>query len=275
MPISANAFTKSEQEAEYILLDLMDYVIKKMLDGTYYAIDGKHVQMAASCKNIITKEDIVRVIFTIIQKGNERSIVDTNIISKKEHFKKLYFANKIRQEKEGYAFYDVKDEDGRLYQVQTVNDYVLDESIVKKTLEVAVTLLPFQIEVYDSIEQYNEVKGISNQILPTFNGNDTKEVRMGVGEDFSVPGTLVSGNPNEVFSMVLGKVLSARKCDIDFSGRIITCYYVEIKSGDGSIPVIFSTDLVNNQEIKEGDLLEIMGDLKVDLASGDNSYYSY
>lgn len=275
MPISANAFTKSEQEAEFILLDLMKYIMKKMLDGTYYATDGKHVQMAASCKDKLTKEDIVRAVFTMIQEGNDRSIIDTNIISKKEHFKKLYFANKIRQEKEGYAFYDVKDEDGRLYQVQTVNNYVYDESIVGKTLDVAVTLLPFQIEIYDSIEQYNEVKGISNQILPTFNGNNAKEVRMGVSEDFSVPGVLVANDPNVVFSMVLGRVLTVRKCDIAFSERIITCYYIEIKSGDGSIPVIFSTDLVNDQKIKEGDLLEIMGDLKVDLASGDNSYYSY
>ena len=89
MPIPLNTIARSEKTVETINKHLFDWVVNDELDGKFYDNSKRNMQMSASCKDAITNEDIVRVVFTAEKRGNEVRIVDTNVVSKKEYIKKF------------------------------------------------------------------------------------------------------------------------------------------------------------------------------------------
>ena len=273
MPIPLNTIARSEKTVETINKHLFDWVVNDELDGKFYDKSKRNMQMSASCKDAITNEDIVRVVFTAEKRGNEVRIVDTNVVSKKEYIKNFKVISRAKDAYKDHDFYNVIDTSSMLaLQIMAVNEMVYGEELEGKTVDAAITLYPFQIKKYASIEAYNLAKGLTGSFIPMIDGKPGKEVKRAVSEDYTCPGYAVGGKIDHIFSVVLGRVLSTRECTIDFNGKKVDCNFLEIKSKEGRLPVIYAKSF-NKSVIKVGDLLELYCDVVADLAVGEKSYY--
>ena len=260
MPICFESFMGNRADKAEIFANILQSDMD-MAEDAYVSDDKKKIHLT---KYLINKKDnrkIGKIIYTMKVREKEIELLDTDVIFTNENRITLKFLNKLEQSTEGTYYYEVENEEQH-FEIQAINFFKIGEDLSNTIQNVSLSVLPFQLSVYESIEELNNELGFSKPIKI---GNTDLTVH-GFGEDFIGVGRLFLKNDNEPSTFLIGKVKDYEYIDTTIGNTDIEFLIIYLETGIGTVPVVAPTnDYFDLRRLKKGSILGIFADVKADL----------
>ena len=176
----------------------------------------------------------------------------------------VHFLERLEKSDDATDYYDAETANSKQhFQLETVNKYTDCKDLTGTTRDVYISAFPFELSIYDSIDAFNEHLGFDKNRPVGKLGIKTS----GLSETFLAPGGILSEDfQNEIFSLVLGTVVSFRDVSVDFGKTTLSFILAQIRTAFGVIPVAIGREVFDVKNLKVGTLVAMNADIKADLA---------
>lgn len=259
MPVRLNSIVSSDK-IEKVFFNIVAKDLDKIED--VFVTDDK---LKCNCvKYIIDKitgAKIGRIVFTI--KTNEKEkcneLLDVDITLLNDNYAELCFECRYEESSDANEYYQVSSSDGFHFEVETVGRYRVPIEILKTKQKVYLSAFPFQLNIYDTIEELNKDMGFEKPIQTPI-----KELSCsGYAKNFMGSGTMFI-NSNEISSFIIGTVESFRDVIAIIGDMEVPFTIVNLKTGVGNMPVAVSKDVFELNGISKNKVIMMLCDLKAE-----------
>ncbi len=253
MPLRLDALT--DKNTTEIFTWILQEALNNIDDA--YAKQGKKCFLGSSkLYDGITKDIIGRYVFTFFineqQKCNE--LKDIDIVLTNNYSSELHFTKRLPSISDGNEYYEVytKDTEQRLI-VETVNRYAADDIIEGTNQVVYASAFPFQLDVFKTVEEYNDFFGFKKSI----NVGNTGLTVDGLGTTFTATGpTLNSEKSDEtLYTFMVGTVVLLREIEIEFGEIKRQAYLTVLNTALGELPTLIGKELFNTDNLSVGSIV--------------------
>ena len=235
-------------------------------DSVYMAEDKKFLHMRREIPDLISGSRIGWLVFTVELNNEEHrlEILDIDIVLENDTPSRIRFLNLREGSSEANEYYDVEmaDEGGRLA-IETVNRHTVPGNLLDTERDVRISMFPFRLSVYKSIDDYNREVGFAKPIRA---GGSDMLVR-GFSETFCMP----SGNPrgeedDDSSSLVIGTVKSFLYVIAEFGEVRLPFIVAKVDTAAGIVPVAMSRDVFDLSDLAPGRVVVMETIVKADVA---------
>ena len=265
MPVHFNSFVADKEED--LKTKLFANIVSKYTkdaDDIIVSDDNKNIHMTSYFKDIKTGKNIGKVVITLIlnEEEKELQIVDTDITILTNNKVKLHFERKLKESSEANEYYEVYSiEDERHFEIETVNRYYIKEHEIEDTdQEVYLSCFPFQLEVFDSLEELDRRFGFTKEEI---NIPGIGKQVLGMAPDMMAVGSLMTGK-DEPCSFIIGKILNYRDVEANIADTIVKFKIIDLQTAVGIIPVAVNEENFDLSKIDKDKLICILADVKAD-----------
>lgn len=271
MPLHLDSIMNDKQKN-----DVFTWVIQECMDGCdslFISEDKKYFHIRNNIIDKLTNKPIGKFIYTLMLGDNVLEIKDIDIVWDCDTTTILKF-NVLRDgSSDANEYYSVEVvEDGQHLEIETVNRHVINGSIVGTEREVFACAFPFELNVYDNMDDFNSWAGFESPVQ--VGGTDITVG--GFSPKFTMPGRIFGDEKNsgESYSFMLGEVVSFRNVEVTFGEN--TCQFIlaDVDTALGVIPVGMSEDVFDLEKLKLGSVIAMNADIKVDLAQDKDFRYN-
>lgn len=162
---------------------------------------------------------------------------------------KLTFRKKINGD-----CYEVSYED-KHFEVETVNKEIYEAININQDYDCSLSLFPFNVVIYDSLEELNERQGFKEH---------------GLSSDFICSGSLFNGG-KEAYSLLIGKVRTKDSACFKIGEEELKVTYLTVKTGLGTLPLVLNSSY--DEKVEIGQIMLIAADIKADFAVKECNFY--
>ena len=270
MPLHLDSITPNSQDSSIIACILQKWINE--CDAVFATEDKKYIHMRKRITDILTNENIGQMIYTVFHNEVEKrlEILDLDIIMDSDATSKIRFLKLREGSSDSNEYYDVEAvAEGQHLEIETVNRHTEPRDLVDTEREVHVSMFPFQLTVYESIDDLNQQFGFSK---PVEAGKSGLFVH-GYSERFAMPGGLMNENKkaDDSYSFVIGKVKSFRDVAIEFGESNLPFVLAKVDTALGVVPVVMGRDVFELSKLRNNCIIAMNTVVKVDIATA-NAY---
>jgi len=268
MPLHLNSITNDATKNQ-----LVGWIFSNVISEThsmYATEDKKYMYSRYNIINDYTGETIGYIIYTMANREKELEILDVDIVWKNNTATTLQF-NEIREgSSEANEYYEAEVADGGGHlEIETVNRHMISGDLVNTRREVFVSAFPFQLNVFEDMDSFNEKMGFKNPIKV---GNTDIKVG-GFSKKFIMPGGLcdLQRKKTESYSFLVGKVESYRDMKVIFGDVVLPFVFAKVDTALGVIPVAMGKEVFDLEDLKVGCIVAMKADIKADMLSWETN----
>lgn len=268
MPVHFNSILNEQNKgSEELQNSILNGILQNDLqnpDDVFVNKDKNKFTITKYIMDINKNEKVGKSVITMMtneeQKVHEVIDIDLTLLSDKPV--KLNFENKLDKSSDSNEYYDVIIDNNDVHcQIETVNRLVKEEkSIIGTAQDVYISIFPFQLNVFNTIEDFNKEYVFSKPIKV---GKTNFEVH-GYSEEFAGPGGMLRGNTDEICSFIIGKVVSYKDITGIIGGIKVPFTIIKLKTAFGIVPVAASRDTFDLSNLSENKIIVMFADVKVD-----------
>lgn len=266
MPVHFNAIlNEKNKNIEKITNDLLNGILQKDLqnpDDVYVTKNKKKFTITKYIINVNTNEKIGKTVITAQtnQENTTYEIIDVDLTLLSEPIE-LFFEKKLTTSSDSNEYYNVHTiDDERHFQIETVNRCVIEKDIINSKQKVYLSAFPFQLEIYNNIDEFNKTHGFQKPIRVA---NMDFKVQ-GYAEDMVAYGGLFTSNVEEICSFIIGKVVSFVDVKALIGGIIVDFVIIKIKTALGILPIAASREVFDLTNLKINKIIVMLADVKAD-----------
>jgi hypothetical protein len=261
MPVHLDSIVKESDEFQYKVLD--GILQNDLVEPDSFCM-SKDKKITSATKYILNKnkEKIGKTVVTFRMNDDGPELLDVDLTLLSQEPVKLFFDKRLDASSDANEYYDVHDvKDERHFQIETVNRCSLHkESIVDSEEEVYLSVFPFQLDVFDSVDDFNKKAGFDK---PIKSGDFEIEIP-GFSEDYVGVGGLFLNNLDVICSAMIGKVVSFEDMTIIIGGIEFEVVIIKLNTGIGIIPLVVSKDVFDLTKLDKDKTIVMIGDIKAD-----------
>lgn len=257
MPLRMNSIINNESKKESVFAGIVTKDIQNP-DSLIATSDKKKLHIT---KNIIDKrtgEIIGKSVITVMATDNALEIKDVDIVIKNENPTKLNFLKKLDESSESNEYYHVECENENHFEVETVNRSAIENEIEGQKHEVYVSAFPFELNIYDTIEDANKALGFGKPVKIDYMDLEVS----GYSEQFMAPGNTLGSQ--EACSFIIGTVKTFREVNSIIGEEEVEFIIVQLDTAIGTIPVAVSRDVFDLEKLYAGKIIVMFADIKID-----------
>lgn len=260
MPLHLNSIIAKDKETE-----LATGILSKdsrTVEDTFVTEDKIKIN---GIKNIIDKnsnEIIGKIVFTMKVNDEKQCIelLDADIVLNNTEAVTLKFIEKYEKSSDANEYYQVSlENNGPHFDIETVGRYRIDGEIENTSQAVHLSAFPFQLDIYENIEELNKVLGFGESIKTPINNL----VIHGFSEEFMGVGLALSKSTDPC-SFVIGKIDSYRDVTVIIGEMEVPFTIINLKTAAGIVPVAASKDNFDLSRINKGSILGMFADIKAE-----------
>lgn len=267
MPLHLNSITNESENA-----DLLTWLIQKGMDeydSLFITEDKKYFHIRSNIKDRISGQNIGRIVYTIFHAGKALEIKDIDIVLNNPVPTRLLFNILKDASSDRNEYYEAETVNaGAPLELETVNRHIIPDDLLNTERDVYISAFPFKLSIFNDIKEFNTWAGFGNSI--TLNGTDFNVE--GFSEKFIMPGGAF-GN-NEIYTFIIGKVVSFRDVEIAFGETVLRFILVHADTALGTIPIAVGRDVFDTENICEGCIIAMNADIKADLGNDSDFFFS-
>lgn len=262
MPVCFESFMGNREDKTTIFANMLQKDMDKAEDA-YASDDKKNIHLTKYLINKKNNKKIGKIVYTMKVREKEIEFLDADVIFTNENRVTLKFLDKLEESTEGTCYYEVENEnEGQHFEIQAIDFFKKGEDLSNTIQNVSISVLPFQLSVFENIEELNNELGFSKPIKV----GDSDLTVQGFGEDFIGVGSLLTKNNNEPSTFLIGKVEDYEYVNVTIGDTDIEFMIIYLKTGIGVVPVATTTnDYFDLRKLKKGSILGIFADVKADL----------
>lgn len=227
----------------------------------------KYIHTRFFAVDSVSGQSFGKIVYTmkIDEEQKGISVIDIDIVLNNPNAARLRFLGKRRGSSDANEYYDAETTagDARL-QIETVNRHVLEEELVNTEREVSISAFPFELTIYDDIEDFNRFVGFGTEIPLRNTGIKV----CGFSDRFMMPGG--GSEENESYTFLLGTVVSFRRVSWRIEDKEIAFEIALLDTALGIIPVAMSRDVFNLSKLSVGKIVTMKADIKADFCPYTN-----
>lgn len=229
-------------------------------DDVYAAEDKKSFHIVKYFTNRDTNERIGKIIISLKTREATNEVVDVDITLNNENSCKVEFVEKLDESSESNEYYQVAI-DEKHFEIETANHFTLEgKELLNKKIDLYLSVFPFQLNVYNNMEEINEFLGFTKPI----NVGETEMKVGGFAKDFLGVGSAMSKQIHEPCSFIIGEVKSFKDI-IAVIGEIeVPMTIIQVETGMGLVPVATSRMQFDLSNLSEGKMIMMFADVKAD-----------
>lgn len=264
MPIHLFSLTKKSDDSS-ILAEMLTGALDHA-DAAVVSEDRNYIQMAQFMTDLHTCQRIGKLIYTMFRNEKEKSlnVLDLDITLDSVDTTELEFLEKLPGSSDANEYYDVAVAgEGQHLQIETVNRYFIKRDIMNTSQPVRVSAFPFRLTVYDDLIDLNRQLGYTELKVKALRKN-----LAGLHKHFAAPGNILHGGAfdGEVFSVIVGIVISVRDVEVCFGNYRIPFVIAQIDSALGLLPTAMGRDVFDLDGLAPGKAIMMYADIKADFA---------
>jgi len=254
MPIHFNSITNDSPSSAFAWM--MQEPLQKA-DEAVVSEDKKHIHCASTFKDALTDIPIGKFIYTMEIHPDSLEILDVDIILLNDEAAEIEFVDMLDVESEPDKYYHVEaQEEGQHLYIETVNRYAVNEEIVGTTREVSVSAFPFELNVYDSIDDFNREIGFDE--VKTV--GDTDITVGGLSETFA--GCSLD---EDNYSMVVGKVVAFKDVRLSTPDKDYDFVLAWLDTALGLTPTAMGREVFDLESLGIGKIIVMNTYIKAEL----------
>ena len=182
----------------------------------------------------------------------------TGAEAKNENPTKLNSLKKLDESSESNEYYHVECENENHFEVETVNRSAIENEIEGQKHEVYVSAFPFELNVYDNIDDFNKVAGFGKPVQVA----NTELKVSGYSERFVATGSAFG--KQEASSFIIGTVKTFREVNAIIGEEEVDFIIVQLDTAIGTIPVAVSREVFDLEKLYAGKIIVMFADIKID-----------
>lgn len=263
MPLHLNSISNNRQESE-ILAFICDHELNKA-ESAFVTEDKKYLHLTKTINDKTNGERIGKFVFTIFNDeiANCYNLLGIDIVIDTDHTTPLHFFNRLEESSDANEYYEVETIDDQQHlEVETVNRHTITGDISDTTRDVYISAFPFALNVFEDIKEFNGFAGFSKDIKV---GNTEYSVN-GYAEDFASTGAFFGAEKGEIFSFLLGKVISFRDVHVQLGEITLNFVIAQLQTALGALPTVMNRDEFDLRYLSVGKLIAMKAAIKVDFA---------
>ena len=166
MPLHFESFVpnKKEELNKKLLSDILTKYVESP-DNVVASQDKRKILATSYLKDVNTKNDVGKVVTTLIVKEKNIEIVDSDIVLLSDNKVKLHFEIKLKESSESNEYYIVKDLVNQFqFDIETVNRYCINGELENKDHEAYLSAFPFKLNIYKNEKEMNKDLGFGEKI---------------------------------------------------------------------------------------------------------------
>ena len=264
MPLHLDSITNDNRDSSLLAWMLQEGM--NDCDAIFISEDHLFFHIQKNIVDLITNDVIGRLIYTI--KNNEErktlEVLDLDIVLNNPNPSTLRFLD-LRSGSEANEYYEVETlEDEQHLEIETVNRHTEPGDLLKTERNVYISVFPFQLSVYESINEFNKWAGFEK---PVTVGNTDLKVG-GFSETFTMIGGMFEGKGDreEHYSFMLGTIESFRDVKIAFGETILDFVIASVNTALGVVPVTMGREVFDLSNLSQGCIVAMNADVKADIA---------
>ena len=261
MPVHFNSFIAEEKEQLKTKL-YSDIVTKytEKADDIFTTEDKTKIIMTSYFEDINTKNNIGKVVITLLVRTDCIEIVDTDIVLLTDSKIKLHFEEKLKESSEAneyYVVYDLAQE--RHFIIETVNRYTINDELEGRDQEVYLSAFPFKLDIFENEKEMNKSLGLGKEINIPGIGKSPISFSSRMLADGRIMGGI-----KEPCSFIIGQVKDFLAVEVDIAGNILKFKIIYLETGVGIMPVVVSDENFDLHKLKQDALIVMFADIKAD-----------
>lgn len=258
MPLHLSSVTGNDDYRNpFIWMTTVDF--QENVSETLASEDKKYMHLISKIYDKKANALLGCNIYTIFVNNQENRLefLDADVFFKGGKPLKLKFEERLDESSDANEYYQVniENEDGRAF-IETVNRHGVHEKIEGTTREVYVCAFPFDVKIFDTLEELNKFVGFKDGIKV----GDTDIVVQGLGEKFISPS--VVSEKNEIYSTFIGKIQEYQECKVQFD-KEYDFILAKVDTAFGVIPMPLNKNYFDLSKLRTGSYILASADVKV------------
>ena len=260
MPVHLNSIIKNKEKENDIFLN----IIKNDFNNPTDVFISEDRTIIIASKDIFNKDNMEiigkEVITTKLSKDEDSyEILDVDLELLNENKITLEFDTKLEESSDSNEYYNVHTVDNNIhFQIETVNRYQIeDKDIVNKIKDVYISVFPFVLSIFSTMEEVNKALGFLKPIKVKELDLDVK----GYSEEFVGNGDIFVGH---ISSIIIGRVVSFSSVNAIIGEELVPFTLIKVKTSIGIIPVAASKDVFDLSDLEEDKLILMIANVKAD-----------
>lgn len=257
MPLRMNSIINNESKKESVFAGIVTKDIQNP-DSLIATSDKKKLHITKNIIDKMTGEIIGKSVITVMATDKALEIKDVDIVIKNENSTMLKFLEKLDESSDSNEYYHVENENENHFEVETVNRSAIENEIEGQKHEVYVSAFPFELNVYDNIDDFNKVAGFGEPVQVA----NTEFKVSGYSERFVATGSAFGRQ--EACSFIIGTVKTFREVNAIIGEEEADFIIVQLDTAIGTIPVAVSREVFDLEKLYAGKIIVMFADIKID-----------
>lgn len=247
---------------------VLAWLVQEGLDGceeVFADREGRFIHLRRSLIDTLTDQPIGKICYTIAVRQEMLEILDLDMTMDNEVPTALRFDRRRDMSTDATEYYvaQIAEDDGHL-EIETVDRHTVEGALEGTVHSCAVSAFPFELDLYENMDALNRSLGFAE---PIKNENTGLEI-FGFSERFIMAaGSFHSGDEEESYSFVIGRVVSFRDVEVAFGEVRLPFVLAQLDTALGIIPVVMGREVFDIEAISEGCFVGMNADIKADLAA--------
>ena len=268
MPLHLDSITPDSKNSSIVA-----WILQKGIhecDAVFATEDKKYLHMKKRIMDVLSHECIGQLIYTLFLNEKEKrlEILDLDIIMDNPSSSLIRFLSLREGSSEANEYYAVETvSDGQHLEIETVNRHTEPHNLIDSEREVHVSLFPFQLNVFENMDAFNQWAGFSKPIEA---GKPGLFIH-GYSERFAMPGGLLNKNKktDDSYSFMVGRVKTFRDVAIEFGENRLPFVLAEVDTALGLVPVAMGREVFDLSALKTDCIVVMNTVVKADIASSN------
>ena len=264
MPLHLDAMTNDPQNPSYLA-----HILGPLFQDTCEAFatpDKKYFCGRSRMIDMITNEPIGNFVYTIWSNEREKcsEIKDLDITLDNPTVTPFRFLEMLDKSEDTTEYYHVETDDTEAHlEIETVNRIAIPGSIVNSIQNASISAFPFQLTMFDSIDDLNRFFGFKEKTRV----GSTDLYVSGLSDTFIAPrGVLSEKDADDAYTLIFGTVTSFRDVQVDMGQTRLDFVLAKVRTALGVIPVAMGRDVFSIEGLCPGKVLAMNAYVKADLA---------
>ncbi len=269
MPLHLNAITNNSRDPE-----LLAWLFQKEMDlceEVLFSENRRFLHLRRSLEDTFSKEKIGALVYTV--KHNEEEarleLLDLDLILYGDVCTSVRFLRRLEGSSDSNEYYEVECvENGVHLEAETVNRHTEKGALIDVERAVSASVFPFLLSVYADMDAFHRWAGMEGGV-PI---GDTDYRLATLSETFGMPGGLFNEHKSEEehYSFLIGRVRSYREVQLRFGNLEFPFVLAQVETALGTVPVAMGREVFDLKDLKEGCIIAMNADVKLDIADKDS-----
>ncbi len=269
MPMHFNSITNNDQSPE-----LLAWLLREGMEecnSVFISEDKRYFHLQRNIIDRLSSNVIGKTVYTIKHGETMLEVLDVDITLANEIPTSIQFNTLRPGSSDANEYYEAEVDNGGHLELETVNRHTRNSELVGKELEAFVSIFPFELSIFENIEEFNKWAGFDKEI--SVGGTDFKVG--GFSEHFIMPGGMLGTEkrPDESCSFLIGTVVSFRSVEIAIGEIVLPFVLAQVDTALGVVPVAMGPEVFDLSKLHPGSVVAMNADVKADLSKKDDFTY--